>query len=93
LQHQEEISMSADEMTLVSCRYRARIEHLLTPEQLARFDAYEQRVQAALAHHDATPVLPTADEQAVLDELAADTQAASLRKQLDILLRIEIPPQ
>ena len=85
--------MSADEMTLVSRRYRERIESILTSEQLARFDAYEQRVQAALARHDAAAVLPTADEQTVLDELAADTQAASLRKQLDILLRIEIPPQ
>jgi hypothetical protein len=85
--------MSANEIALVSRRYRERIESILTPEQLARFDAYEQRVQVTLARHDATPVLPNAHEQAVLDELAADTQAASLRKQLDILLRIEIPPQ
>jgi hypothetical protein len=85
--------MSADEMTLVSRRYRERIERILTPEQLGRFDAYQRRVQAAIARRDASPVLPTTGEQAVLDELAADTQAASLRKQLDILLRIEIPPQ
>jgi hypothetical protein len=85
--------MSANEVALVSHRYRERIEAFLTPERLALFDAYEQRVQAAIARRDATPVLPTLDEQAVLDELAADMQAAALRKQLDILLRIEIPPQ
>ena len=54
--------MSADEMTLVSRHYRERIESILTPEQLARFDAYEQRVQVALARRDATPVFPTLDE-------------------------------
>jgi hypothetical protein len=85
--------MSADEMTLVSRRYRARIESILTPEQLAQFDAYQRRVQAAIARRDDSPVLPTTGEQAVLDELATDIQAAALRKQLDILLRIEIPPQ
>jgi hypothetical protein len=85
--------MSADEIALVSRRYRERIESILTPEQLARFDAYERRVQAAITRRDTTPVFPTPDEQAVLDELAADMQAATLRKQLDILLRIEIPPQ
>jgi hypothetical protein len=60
---------------------------------MAPFDVYEQRVQAAITRRDITPVLPTPDEQAVLDELAADRQATALRKQLDILLRIEIPPQ
>ncbi|MFL5807048.1 MAG: hypothetical protein ACJ8CR_35625 [Roseiflexaceae bacterium] len=85
--------MSADEILVISQRYRERIESILTPQQLTRFDAYQQRVQAAIARRDATPVLPTSDEQAVLDELAADMQAATLRKQLDILLRIEIPPQ
>ena len=85
--------MSADEIASVSQRYRERIETILTPQGLAHFDAYHQRLQAALARRDATPVLPTPDEQVVLDELAMDTQAAALRKQLDILLRIEILPQ
>jgi hypothetical protein len=85
--------MSADEMTTLSRRYRERIEAILTPEHLARFDAYQQRVQVAIARRDASPIAPTPGEQAVLDDIAADTQAAALRKQLDILLRIEIPPQ
>jgi hypothetical protein len=85
--------MSADEIAIVSQRYRERIEAILTQQGLAHFDAYHQRLQAALASRDATPIPPTPDEQAVLDEIAMDTQAAALRKQLDILLRIEIPPQ
>jgi hypothetical protein len=85
--------MTAHEITTVSQQYRKRVEAILTLDELAHFDAYQQRVQAAIARRDTAPVALTSDEQAVLDKLAADTQAAALHKQLDVLLRIEMPPQ
>ena len=39
------------------------------------------------------PIALTPEEQAVLGTLAADTQAAALRTQLDVLLRIATPAQ
>jgi hypothetical protein len=85
--------MSANEMATVAQQYRNRLEALLTPVELARFDAYQQRIQAAIARHETVPIALSPEEQAVLDTLAADTQAAALRTQLDVLLRLEIPPQ
>lgn len=85
--------MSGKEIAAVSQRYRKRVEAVLTPDELARFDAYQQRVQAAIAQRDTAPIALTTDEQAVLDKIAADTQAAALHKQLDVLLRIEMPAQ
>ena len=85
--------MTAQEIAAVSRRFRERVEALLSPQELSRFDAYQRRVAAAAAAHDAAPIAPTAEEQAVLDRLAEDTQAAVLRKQLDVLLRIETLPQ
>jgi hypothetical protein len=85
--------MSAREIATVSQRYRKRIAAILSPDELARFDTYERRVQAAITRRDTAPVKPTSDEQAVLDKIAADTQAAALHKQLDVLLRITTPPQ
>jgi hypothetical protein len=85
--------MSTNEIATVTQQYRNRVEALLTPEELARFDAYQQRLQGANARHDSEPVAPLPDEQAALDKIAADTQAMALRTQLDILLRLDIPPQ
>jgi hypothetical protein len=85
--------MTTNEIAAVSHRFRERIATMLSPEELARFDAYQQRVQAAIARRDTAPLALTPDEQAVLNKIAADTQAAALHKQLDILLRIETPPQ
>lgn len=85
--------MSADEITTVTQHYRKRVEAILTPNELARYDAYQRRVQAAIARRDTAPVALAPDEQAVLDKLAADMQAAALHKQLDVLLGIEKPPQ
>jgi hypothetical protein len=85
--------MSANEIAKVSQQYRKRVEAVLTPNELAHFDSYQQRVQAAIARRDTAPIALTPDEQAVLDKIAADTQAAALHKQLDVLLRIEMPPQ
>jgi hypothetical protein len=85
--------MSANEIAIVSQQYRRRLEAILTPVQLASFDAYQQRLQDAIARRDSAPVGATPDEQAVLDAVALDTEAETLRKQLDILLRITTPPQ
>jgi hypothetical protein len=85
--------MSTNEIAAVSQRYRERIVTILTPDELARFDAYQQRIQAAIARRETVPIALTPEEQAVLDTLAADTQATALRTQLDVLLRIATPPQ
>ena len=85
--------MGSHEITLVSQQFRQRVEALLTPDELALFDAYQQRVQAAITRHDTAPIAQTPAEQAVVSKIAADPQAAALQKQLDILLRIEKPPQ
>ena len=85
--------MSADEIATVTEQYRKRVEAILAPDELARYDAYQRRVQAAIARRDTAPVALHSGEQAVLDKLAADTQAAALHKQLDVLIRIEKPPQ
>jgi hypothetical protein len=85
--------MSTNEIATVTQQYRKRVEAILTPRELARFDTYQRRVQAAIARRDTAPVALTTEEQAVLDKLAADTEASALHKQLDVLLRIEMPPQ
>jgi hypothetical protein len=78
--------MTARELTTAYQRWRDRIEDILTPEQLALYDAYHQRLMRV-------PVVPTPDEQAVLDVIEADQQATALDRQLEILLRIQTPPQ
>jgi hypothetical protein len=85
--------MTSNEIAAVAQQYRQRIEAILAPDELACFDTYEQRVRAAAARRDAAPMDLTSGEQAVLDKIAADLQAAALQKQLNILLRIETPPQ
>jgi hypothetical protein len=85
--------MSANEIATVSQQYRERIAAILEPDELARFDAYQQRLQAAITRRDTTPVALTPEEQALLERIAADMQAAALQKQLDILIRITTPPQ
>ncbi len=89
----KETGMSANEIATVTQQYRNRIEAILTPEELTCFDAYQKRVQAAIARRDSGPVAMLPDDQAVLDKIAADTQAVALRTQLNVLLRLEIPPQ
>jgi hypothetical protein len=85
--------MSANEIALVAQQYRARLETILTPELLERFDAYERRIQAAIEQRDSRPVEPTPEEQALLDTIAADTEAAALQARLDIVLRIRTSRQ
>ena len=85
--------MSADEIRAVSQRYRARLEAILTAEELTLYDAYHQRIQARIACKDTTPVERSAAEQAVVDKIEADTQAAALNKQFFVLLGLEHLPQ
>jgi hypothetical protein len=85
--------MTTHEIAVAKRQYRECVEALLTAEELARFDAYHGRVEASLHTHETDPVMPTAEEQAALTKLAEDTQAAALRKRLDVLLRIDTLPQ
>jgi len=85
--------MSAYEIDTVTRQYRERIIALLTPDEIADYDAYEQRVAAQINARDPGPLEQTPVEQAVLGKIAADAQAAALYKQLMVLLRLEILPQ
>ena len=85
--------MTADEIQTASQRYRARIDMVLPPDEQALYNRYEQRVADGLTQNGAEPVTITPAEQAVLDTIAADTEAAALYKQLMALLRVEHLPQ
>jgi hypothetical protein len=85
--------MSANEILTVTRQYRERISALLTPDEIANYDAYEQRVQAQIDAGDLEPIEQTPMEQAILAKIAADARAAALHKQLMVLLRLETLPQ
>lgn len=85
--------MSANEIVTVTRQYRQRIVDLLTPDEVADYDAYEQRVQAQIDARNAQPIETTPAEDMVLAKIAADERAAVLHKQLMVLLRIEKLPQ
>ncbi len=85
--------MSVNEIATVERQLRERIAALLAPHEQASYDAYRQRIEEAVQRHDIDPIRPTTDEQAALDLIANDTQAAALDKQLRVLLRIETLPQ
>ena len=85
--------MSVNEITTVTRQYQERIVAILTSDEAAQYDAYEQRVQVQINVRDSGLIEPTAVEQAVLNKIAADAQAAALHKQLMVLLRIETLPQ
>lgn len=85
--------MTADEIALARQRHRARIEELLDPAQLALLDGFHRRIEAQIAAGDAAPTPVTPEEQAVLDLIADDAQARGLQAQLDILTRVDMPPQ
>jgi len=82
-----------NEITTVTRQYQERIVAILTSDEAAQYDAYEQRVQVQINVRDSGLIEPTAVEQAVLNKIAADAQAAALHKQLMVLLRIETLPQ
>jgi len=85
--------MTADELATADRQFRARVQAILTSSQLACYDAYQQRVRQAIDRRDLHPVATTPAEQAVLDTIAADTEAAALHKRLLVLLRVETLPQ
>jgi len=85
--------MSASEIAAVTRQYRERIVAILTPDEIADYDAYEQRVAAQIDARDLGLIEQTPVEQAVLTKIAADARAAALHKQLMVLLRIETLPQ
>jgi len=85
--------MSACEIATVTRQYRERIIALLTPDEMADYDAFERRVAAQIDAHDLGLIEQTPAQQAVLAKIAADAQAAALHKQLMVLLRIETLPQ
>lgn len=85
--------MSANEITTVTRQYRERVAAILSPGEQAAFDAYQQRIEQSITRRATAPVVPSPEEQAALDTIAADMQAAALRTQLDMLLRLDTPPQ
>lgn len=85
--------MSASEIEAALRRYRARLEVILAPEDLAAYEAYQQRVQAGMARDGAVPVQPSLAEQAILDKIEADTEARALNRQFFALIRVEHLPQ
>jgi hypothetical protein len=66
---------------------------ILTPAELAIYDAYHQCIQDAIVRGDTAPVKMTSAEAAILDKVAHDTQAAALNKQYFVLIRVEKLPQ
>jgi hypothetical protein len=89
----EKRAMSANEIATVSRQFHERVAAILSSEELARYEAYQQRLREANKRHDTEPVLPTPEEQAVLDAINADMRAAALQKELRVLMRIETLPQ
>lgn len=85
--------MTSSEIEATLRRYRARLELLLTGDELARHDAYQRRVQERLDRRDPTPVEMSPEEQAVADKIASDPEAASINRQFMALIRVEKLPQ
>lgn len=85
--------MTASEIDRVEGLLRERVEQLLSPEQLAQYDAYQRRLQAQIERHETDPLPRTPAEQAAYDLIDADPQAQGLRAQLDILTRVKVSRQ
>jgi hypothetical protein len=85
--------MTTDEIKAAYDRFMARVTAILTAEELAIYKAYWQRLEASVAQHDPRPVAILPAEQAVLDRIAADTEAAALRKAYSVLIGLEKLPQ
>ncbi len=68
----KETGMSANEIATVTQQYRNRIEAILTPEELTCFDAYQKRVQAAIARRDSGPVALLPDDQAEICRMRSE---------------------
>jgi hypothetical protein len=85
--------MTADEIAAATRHFRERVEALLSPAELACYDAYLRRLEASLTRSPAEPLRPTPDEQAALALIEGDSQARGLRAQLDILTRVDVSRQ
>lgn len=85
--------MTAHEVATVARQLRERVVAILSPADLACYDAYQQRLQTATDQHTTAPIESSPEEQAVLAKVEDDMQAAALHKQLLVLLRIETLPQ
>ncbi|HMQ32627.1 MAG TPA: hypothetical protein PKD53_17985 [Chloroflexaceae bacterium] len=85
--------MTADEIAGARGLLRARLEELLTPGQLACYDGYQARLAGQIRRRDPAPLAMSAEERAVFALIEADSAARALRARLDILTRVELPPQ
>lgn len=85
--------MKSNEIATVSRQFHERVAAILSPEELAHYEAYQQRLRAANNRHDTAPVTPKPEEQAALDAIEADMRASALQKELRVLMRIETLPQ
>jgi hypothetical protein len=85
--------MTASEIDAAFARYMNRVAEILTPDERTRYAAYMRRLEATIARSDPNPVDVPPAEQAVLDKIAADTEAMALRKQYSVLIGLEKLPQ
>jgi hypothetical protein len=85
--------MTTDEIRASFERFMSRVTAILTADELAVYQAYQQRLEASVARQDSNPVAILPTEQAVLDTIAADTEATALRKAYSVLIGLEKLPQ
>jgi hypothetical protein len=85
--------LTVDEIQAAFQRFMARLDVILTPDELALYQAYRQRLEAAVSQHDPDSIAIQPSEQAVLDTIAADTEATALRKAYSVLIGLEKLPQ
>jgi hypothetical protein len=85
--------MTTDEIRASFERFMSRVTAILTADELAVYQAYQQRLEASVARQDSNPVAILPAEQAVLDTIAADTEATALRKAYSVLIGLEKLPQ
>ncbi len=81
--------MPSHEITRVSKQLRERITTLLTRDELACYDRYQERLRLANEQHNSGPIEVLPAEQAVVSTIDADPEASGLHTQLMALLRIE----
>jgi hypothetical protein len=85
--------MTTNEIRASFERFMSRVTAILTTDELAVYQAYQQRLEASVARQDSNPVAILPAEQAVLDRIAADTEATALRKAYSVLIGLEKLPQ
>jgi hypothetical protein len=85
--------MHSGEIQRVWQRYRARVSAILTADELACYESYQQRIRRAIDRGDVAPIPVTEDEQAVLDKIAADIEATAIDRQFLALIRVAKLPQ